>query len=231
MIITNTLRVIAIVASLVGLAACQTTNSYTETRSSSYSVNAGEKVAVGSFYEIKTSTCAVEERPAITLTKAPHKGQVTFEVVVRKPSQTNCSTVDVPAINAIYTAGNEAGADDFSYTVQYRSTNLGTWLVTGNVTIMGAETTNPYQAALPALEKAGGGKACVACFLDRYAPAEFNKAFAVSKDGAFGGRWSADMTLSDAREAALVSCRTKPEFKPENDCVIFFENDLQVWKP
>ncbi len=88
-----------------------------------------------------------------------------------------------------------------------------------------------YRAAVPALERAGGGKTCVTCFLERYAPAEFNKAFAVSADGAYGGRWSRRLSMDQVRREALESCQRKPEFNPANPCVIFFENDRLVWRP
>jgi len=88
-----------------------------------------------------------------------------------------------------------------------------------------------YQAAVPALEQAGGGKACVTCFLERYAPAEQPKAFAVSKDGAFGARWKKSLSVEQVRQEALESCRKKPEFNPANPCVVFFENDKLVWQP
>ena len=90
---------------------------------------------------------------------------------------------------------------------------------------------NPYQAAVPALEEAGGGKTCVECFLEKYGPAEFNKAFAVSKDGAYGGHWRKSYTMDQVREKALQSCRKKPTYTPANPCVIFMENDQLVWKP
>ncbi|MCK6438842.1 MAG: hypothetical protein L6Q71_01415 [Planctomycetes bacterium] len=86
-----------------------------------------------------------------------------------------------------------------------------------------------YEAAVPALKEAGGANACVKCFLERYAPAEINKAFAVSKDGAYGGRWGANLSMAEARSKALDSCRQKPEFKSANPCVVFFENDKLVW--
>lgn len=88
-----------------------------------------------------------------------------------------------------------------------------------------------YKAAVPALEEAGGGKACVECFLEKYGPAEFNKVFAVSKDGAYGGRWKKGQPMANLRDGALMSCRKKPAYNPENPCVIFFENDQLVWKP
>lgn len=88
-----------------------------------------------------------------------------------------------------------------------------------------------YQAALPALERAGGGKACVTCFLERYAPASNPKAFAVSKDGAYGARWHRNHSIERIRQEALDSCRQKPEYNPANPCFIFFENNRQVWRP
>lgn len=227
----NSLRAFAITATIAGLAACQTTGGYQETRSSSFNVSTGERIEVGSFYEIKTASCSVQPRPIIVITKKPKLGQLTFEEIIRKPKQANCSTIDVPALKAIYTASETAGVDTFAYEVKYQSTNLGTWLVAGDVKIDAASSPNPYKAAVAALMIAGGSQTCVSCFLERYAPAEFNKAFAVSKDGAFGGRWSANISVAEAREAALESCRSKPEFKPENECAVFFENDRQVWVP
>ena len=88
-----------------------------------------------------------------------------------------------------------------------------------------------YKAAVAALEQAGGDKTCVECFLEKYAPAEFTKAFAVSKDGAYGARWKRGMSMDEARTEALASCRKKPTCSSANPCVIFFENDKQVWKP
>lgn len=91
--------------------------------------------------------------------------------------------------------------------------------------------SDPYRAAVPALEQAGGAKTCVTCFIERYAPAEQPKAFAVSKDGAYGARWHRQLSMDQVRRDALDSCQKKPEFKPENPCVVFFENDQLVWKP
>ena len=88
-----------------------------------------------------------------------------------------------------------------------------------------------YKAALPLLEEAGGGKTCTECFIEKYAPAVFTKAFAVSKDGAYGGRWKKNISMDEAREGALASCRKKPTYNPANPCVVFFENDKLVWKP
>lgn len=88
-----------------------------------------------------------------------------------------------------------------------------------------------YNAAVSALDQAGGGKACVECFLTKYGPAEFNKAFAVSKDGAYGARWKKGMPIEQARAAAIESCQKKPAYNANNPCVIFFENDKLVWKP
>jgi len=91
--------------------------------------------------------------------------------------------------------------------------------------------SDPYRSAVPALEQAGGAKTCVTCFVERYAPAEQPKAFAVSKDGAYGARWHRQLSMDQVRREALESCQKKPEFKPENPCVVFFENDRLVWKP
>ncbi|MDH5748342.1 MAG: hypothetical protein OEY85_03430 [Rhodospirillales bacterium] len=81
------------------------------------------------------------------------------------------------------------------------------------------------------LKQAGGANTCVKCFLEMYAPAETPKAFAVSKDGAYGGRWHNRRTHSEMRAGALESCRKKPMYRPENPCVVFFEDDRMVWKP
>ncbi|GAB4541138.1 MAG: hypothetical protein Tsb0019_40970 [Roseibium sp.] len=88
-----------------------------------------------------------------------------------------------------------------------------------------------YKAAVPALEQAGGGKACVECFLEKYGPSPFPKAFAVSPDGAYGARYKVGASMAKMREDALASCRKKPAYNPAHDCFIFFENDQQVWKP
>ncbi len=88
-----------------------------------------------------------------------------------------------------------------------------------------------YNAAVPALEQAGGGKACVECFLTNYGPSPFPKAFAVSPDGAYGARYKVGASMQKMREDALASCRKKPAYNPAHDCFIFFENDKQVWKP
>lgn len=94
-----------------------------------------------------------------------------------------------------------------------------------------ADDQAAYKAAVPALEEAGGGKTCVECFLDKYGPAEQPKAFAVSKDGAYGARWKRSLSMEQVREEALASCQKKPTYNPANPCVIFFENDKLVWKP
>jgi len=88
-----------------------------------------------------------------------------------------------------------------------------------------------YRAAIPALLQATGGKGCTRCFMDRYAPATFNKAYAVSADGAHGGRWSPAITPEQAQAQALALCRKDKFYNPANDCFLFFENDQQVWKP
>ena len=88
-----------------------------------------------------------------------------------------------------------------------------------------------YKAAVPALEQAGGERTCVSCFLEKYAPAPFSKAFAVSKDGAYGGWWQRGISIDEARNKALDSCRKKPSYTSANPCVVFFENDTQVWMP
>ncbi|MBW7851430.1 MAG: hypothetical protein H3C38_13110 [Rhodospirillales bacterium] len=95
----------------------------------------------------------------------------------------------------------------------------------------GADPLAAYKAAVPALEQAGGGKACVDCFLTNYGPSPFPKAFAVSPDGAYGARYKVGASMAKMREDALASCRKKPAFNPAHDCFIFFENDEQVWKP
>jgi len=95
----------------------------------------------------------------------------------------------------------------------------------------GANPLAAYQAAVPALEQAGGGKACVDCFLTNYGPSPFPKAFAVSPDGAYGARYKVGASMEKMREDALASCRKKPAYDPAHDCFIFFENDKQVWKP
>ncbi|NQV80534.1 MAG: hypothetical protein HQ495_08265 [Alphaproteobacteria bacterium] len=90
---------------------------------------------------------------------------------------------------------------------------------------------DPYQDAVPVLEEAGGGTTAVEPFLKLYGPAEMPKAFAVSKDGAFGGRWKESSTHTKVRKEALASCRKKPNYNSANPCVIFMEDDRLVWKP
>lgn len=213
---------------LFGLAACQTSGGYSETRSGNYSVEPGGRIEVGSYYEIRLADCGRMALPELAVTQPPRNGTLVFEEVTRRPRQANCAHLEIPSLRAVYEAGATSGADDFAYTVAYRSTNLGTWLVQGEVAIGGE---NPYSAAVPQLEQAGGGRTCVSCFLERYAPAETNKAFAVSLDGAFGARWSRNLTVEQAREEALASCRAKPEYDAANPCVVFFENDRLVWTP
>jgi hypothetical protein len=77
-----------------------------------------------------------------------------------------------------------------------------------------------YRAALPALRQAAGGKGCAKCFLDLYAPATFNKAYAVSPEGAHGGRWSPVITPEQAQAQALALCRKDKLYNPAH-----------VWKP
>lgn len=213
---------------LLGLAACQTSGGYSETRSGSYTVETGGRIEVGSYYEIRLADCSNLPLPEIAVTQPPRHGSLVFEEVSRRPRQANCAHLEVPSLRAVYEAGATPAADDFAYTVAYRSANLGTWLVQGEVAVAGE---SPYSAAVPQLEQAGGSRVCVSCFLERYAPAEFNKAFAVSSDGAFGGRWSQGITIEQAREEALANCRAKPEYDAANPCVVFFENDRLVWAP
>ena len=92
-------------------------------------------------------------------------------------------------------------------------------------------TPSPYEAAVPMLEQAGGNTTCVTCFLERYAPAEQPKAFAVSPDGAYGARWHRQLSMEQVKREALESCQNKPTYNPANPCVIFFENDQLVWQP
>ena len=66
-------------------------------------------------------------------------------------------------------------------------------------------------------------------FKNKFLNAPFNRAFAISKDGAFGGRWSEGLSLDEVREFALESCRKKPQYRPENPCKIYMENDAVVW--
>lgn len=104
-------------------------------------------------------------------------------------------------------------------------------VLTSALPVMAEGDMAAYQAALPALEQAGGGKACTECFMEKWAPSPFNKAFAVSPDGAYGGRWSKNEPMDVIREKALDSCRKKPNYNPDHPCVLFFENDKLVWKP
>ena len=67
-------------------------------------------------------------------------------------------------------------------------------------------------------------------FQRKFLNAPFNRAFAISKDGAFGGQWGMSKSLDEVKEFALKSCRKKPQYRPENPCMIYMENDAVVWK-
>ena len=88
--------------------------------------------------------------------------------------------------------------------------------------------TNPGLAALDVLpyvdEKTRG------IFRDKFLRATFNRAFAISADGAFGGGWHSNRSMKDMRKAALDSCRGKPNYRSRNPCVLFMENDTVVYQ-
>jgi hypothetical protein len=96
---------------------------------------------------------------------------------------------------------------------------------------VGTDALAAYRTAVPALPRAAGGKGCPECFVDKYGPADFNKVYAVSQDGAYGAHWWNKGTLAQEREQALDSCQRKPDYDPAHPCFIFFENDKQVWRP
>jgi len=98
------------------------------------------------------------------------------------------------------------------------------------VVLGGAANADPYEDAVAQLEQAGG-KGPVEPFLKFYGPAEMPKAYAVSKDGAFGGRWKSSSNMKKMRKDALKSCQKKDNYNPANPCVIFMENDKVVWTP
>jgi len=208
---------------------------WADTKEETFSLKPREQKVVGSFYEIRNSNCAVLPRPKVTVQEQPKNGHLIIEEIERTPRQEQCSHVRVPAAQVVYQAGEAGGADRFVYTVTYESRNLGTWERIGIVSIANAPAVpgdggTPYEAAVPALKEAGGESVCIDCFLQRYAPAEMPKAFAVSKDGAYGARWDTRISIDEAKRAALESCTKKESFRPENPCVIFFENDRLVWK-
>lgn len=62
-------------------------------------------------------------------------------------------------------------------------------------------------------------------FRKRFLNAKGPRAFALSKDGAFGGRWDTSMSMEEIRTRALKSCENKPQYKPQNPCFIYMEND------
>jgi hypothetical protein len=87
---------------------------------------------------------------------------------------------------------------------------------------------DPYEQAYEFMKQVTAERC--ECFMNKYAPADGNKAYALSKDGAYGARWSEHISIDEARDAALASCRKKPSYKPENPCVVFMENDRMVFK-
>lgn len=94
-----------------------------------------------------------------------------------------------------------------------------------------APAGDPYEQAYEFMKQVTDERC--ECFIKKYAPAQGMKAYALSKDGAYGGKWSdsgRDLSLDDVREGALASCRKKPNYKPENPCVVFMENDTIVYK-
>ncbi len=88
--------------------------------------------------------------------------------------------------------------------------------------------TNPGLPALDILPYADD--ATRAIFRDKFLQATFNRAFAISPDGAFGGGWHSRKTIEEMREAALGSCRKKPNYRAKNPCFLFMENDTVVWR-
>ena len=96
--------------------------------------------------------------------------------------------------------------------------------------LAGISHADPYEDAVPMLEQAGGSGP-VEAFLKFYGPAEMPKAFAVSKDGAFGGRWKSSSNMEKMRKDALKSCKKKKNYNKANPCVIFMENEKVVWTP
>ena len=88
--------------------------------------------------------------------------------------------------------------------------------------------TNPGLAALAVLPFVDNMTRGI--FRDKFLQATFNRAFAVSPDGAFGGGWHSRRTMEEMRAAALDSCRKKPNYRAENPCFLFMENDTVVWR-
>jgi len=108
---------------------------------------------------------------------------------------------------------------------------IATLAVAGALVLLtGISHADPYEDAVPMLEQAGGSGP-VEAFLKFYGPAEMPKAFAVSKDGAFGGRWKSSSNMEKMRKDALKSCKKKKNYNKANPCVIFMENEKVVWTP
>ncbi len=62
-------------------------------------------------------------------------------------------------------------------------------------------------------------------FRKRFLNGKGQRAFALSKDGAFGGRWGTNISMEEIRAWVLESCESKPQYRPENPCFIYMEND------
>jgi hypothetical protein len=105
-------------------------------------------------------------------------------------------------------------------------------IITFSQGIANAESiSETYKKGATVLEQVGGGKACLTCLTNKYRYGEQPKAYALSKDGAYGASWGRNRSLKEVRRLALKSCQEKPTYTPKNPCFIFFENDKQVWKP
>jgi hypothetical protein len=88
--------------------------------------------------------------------------------------------------------------------------------------------TNPGLAALEVLPHVDAATRGI--FQEKFLNATFNRAFAISPDGAFGGGWHSRKTMEEMRDAALGSCRKKSNYRTRNPCFLFMENDTVVWR-
>ena len=88
--------------------------------------------------------------------------------------------------------------------------------------------TNPGLAALEVLPHVDAATRGI--FQEKFLNATFNRAFAISPDGAFGGGWHSRKTMEEMRDAALGSCRKKSNYRARNPCFLFMENDTVVWR-
>ena len=64
----------------------------------------------------------------------------------------------------------------------------------------------------------------------RFLGVPFNRAFALSADGAFGSAWGPGLSLEAAGAAALADCRASAAYDAVNDCRLYIENDRVMYQ-